>query len=130
MAAAFNNLRQLVSGAHPLAAAVPLSDGGLRRPSSAQPVLQPVFYSECTYRSVYKRSDGTLDTQRLVVHPALWQNRSAAVRCASTLRPARKKSISEHLKEKKMEKEMLTLPADGEGTLGDLMTVPSAIMRL
>jgi len=114
MAAAFNNLRQLVSGAHPLAAAVPLSDGGLRRPSSAQPVLQPVFYN----------------TQRLVVHPALWQNRSAAVRCASTLRPARKKSISEHLKEKKMEKEMLTLPADGEGTLGDLMTVPSAIMRL
>jgi hypothetical protein len=73
---------------------------------------------------VYKRSDCTLDTQRLVVHPALWPNRGAAVGSASTLRPARKKSTSEHLKEKKMEKEMLTLPADGEGTLGDLMAVP------
>jgi hypothetical protein len=123
MAAAFDNLRQLVSGAHPLAPAVPLSDGGLRRPSSAQPGLQPIFYSECTYRSLYKRSDGTLDAQRLVVHPALWPNRGTAVGSASTLRPARKKSISEHLKEKRLEGEMLTLPADGEGTLGDLMAV-------
>ena len=130
MAAAFSNLRQMVSGAQSLAPPISLNSGSQPdAPAATRSGLHPVFYSQSATRSICDLQADVytgVDAPRLAIHPALWTTRAIDVRAASTLRPARKKSISEHLRAKKLEREMLTLPADGEGTLGDLLAVPNS----
>ncbi len=73
----------------------------------------------------HQADDRIPDGPRLIGHPALWTTRAIDPRAVSTLRPARRQSISEQLRKKKLEGEMLTLPADGQGTLGELLAGPS-----